>query len=267
MDAALATAVAPVDYLLHLADNALILGQRNAEWCGHGPILEEDIAMSNVSLDLIGQARLLYQLAARLQGNGATEDTLAYFRDVPDFRNYTLLELPHHAALVGYAQERLDFATTIVRNFLYSALMVLLWDALRQSSNADLAAIAEKSVKEVRYHLQHSRDWLVRLGDGTDESHQRMQAAVDHLYPYTREFWASSPIETDAVRERIAVDVGTLKPQWDAIVDEALHAATLTKPATAGYVSEGKRGLHSEHLGYLLAEMQSLARAHPDATW
>ncbi len=258
---------ATLDYVLHLADNALVLGQRNAEWCGHGPVLEEDIAMSNVSLDLVGQARLLYQLAARLKGGDATEDTLAYFRDVPDFRNYTLLELPHHAALVGYAQERLDFATTIVRNFLYSALMALVWDALRQSAHAELAAIAEKSVKEVRYHLQHSRDWLVKLGDGTEASHQRMQAALDHLYPYTREFWAESAVETAAVRAQVGVDVGALKPQWDAIVDDALHEATLNKPAMAGYVSEGKRGLHSEHLGYLLAEMQSLARAHPEASW
>jgi ring-1,2-phenylacetyl-CoA epoxidase subunit PaaC len=138
------------DYVLHLADNAVILGQRNAEWSGHGPILEEDIAMSNITLDLIGQARLLYQLAARLKGGDVTEDTLAYFRGAHEFRNYTLLELPHHAALVGYAQERLDFGTTIVRNFLYSALMVLVWEALKNSADTDLAAIAEKSVKEVR---------------------------------------------------------------------------------------------------------------------
>ncbi len=256
-----------IDYLLHLADNALVLGQRNAEWCGHGPILEEDIAMSNVSLDLIGQARLLYQLAAKLKGGGATEDSLAYFRDVPDFRNYTLLELPHHAALVGYAQESLDFGTTIVRNFLYSALMVLVWDGLRQSTESELAAIAEKSVKEVRYHLQHSRGWLVRLGDGTDESQRRMQAALDHLYTYTREFWAGHPLEAEAVRLGIGVDVAALRPDWDAIVDDALAEATLSKPEAAGYVTEGKRGIHSEHLGYLLAEMQSLARAHPNATW
>lgn len=256
-----------LDYVLHLADNALVLGQRNAEWCGHGPVLEEDIAMSNVSLDLIGQARLLYQLAARLQGGEATEDTLAYFRDVPDFRNYTLLELPHHAALVGYAQERLDFGTTIVRNFLYSALMVLVWEALRQSADADLAAIAEKSVKEVRYHLQHSRDWLVRLGDGTDESRQRMQAALNHLYAYTREFWAGSAVEAEAVRLAVGADVAALKPAWDAIVDDALAEATLSKPETAGYITEGKQGIHSEHLGFLLAEMQSLARAHPNAVW
>lgn len=255
------------DYVLHLADNAVILGQRNAEWTGHGPILEEDIAMSNITLDLIGQARLLYQLAARLKGGGTTEDRLAYFREAHEFRNYTLLELPHHAPLVGYAKERLDFSTTIVRNFLYSALMVLVWDALKNSSDKDLAAIAEKSVKEVRYHLQHSRDWLVKLGDGTEESHRRAQASLNHLYPYTQEFWTDSPIEKTALQAGVAVDLALIKPTWDQIVDEALAEATLQKPAVSGYVTEGKHGVHSEHLGFLLAEMQSLARAIPDGAW
>ena len=256
-----------LDYTLHLADNALVLGQRNAEWTGHGPILEEDIAMSTITLDLIGQARLLYQYAAQLQGGDATEDTLAYLRDGAEFRNYTLLELPHHGPLVGYAQGELDFATTIVRNFLYSTLMALLWQALKKSSDTTLAAIAEKSVKEVRYHLQHSRDWLVKLGDGTDESHQRMQAALDHLFPYTQEFWTHSPMESAAVGVGIGVDVATLRSDWDRIIDEALSEATLQRPAVGGYVTEGKLGLHSEHLGYLLAEMQSLARTLPHATW
>ncbi len=258
---------ASFDYVLHLADNALILGQRNAEWTGHGPILEEDIAMSNITLDLIGQARLLYQLAARLKGGDATEDKLAYFREAHEFRNYTLLELPHHAALVGYAKERLDFGTTIVRNFLYSALMALVWDALKNSADKDLAAIAEKSVKEVRYHLQHSRDWLVKLGDGTEESHQRTQAALNHLYPYTQEFWTDSAIEKAALQTGVGADIAALQPIWDQIVDEALAEATLQKPAVAGYVTEGKHGIHSEHLGFLLAEMQSLARAIPEASW
>ena len=258
---------ASFDYVLHLADNAVILGQRNAEWSGHGPILEEDIAMSNITLDLIGQARLLYQLAARLKGGDATEDKLAYFREAHEFRNYTLLELPHHAALVGYAKERLDFGTTIVRNFLYSALMVLVWDALKQSADKDLAAIAEKSVKEVRYHLQHSRDWLVKLGDGTEESHQRAQASLNHLYPYTQEFWTDSATEKAALQTAVGVDLAALRPTWDQIIEAALAEATLQKPATSGYVTEGKHGIHSEHLGFLLAEMQSLARAIPEATW
>lgn len=256
-----------LDYVLHLADNAVILGQRNAEWTGHGPILEEDIAMSNITLDLIGQARLLYQLAARLKGGDATEDSLVYFRDAHQFRNYTLLELPHHAPLVGYAQDRLDFGTTIVRNFFYSALMVLVWEALKNSTDKDLAAIAEKSVKEVRYHLQHSRDWLVKLGDGTEESHRRTQAAVNHLYPYTLEFWADSPVEKAALQAGVGVEIAALKPTWDQIIEGAMAEAGLQLPTTGGYVTEGKHGVHSEHLGFLLAEMQSLARAIPDAVW
>jgi len=258
---------AATDYLLHLADNALVLGQRNAEWCGHGPILEEDIALSNVSLDLIGQARLLYQLVASLKGGDVTEDQLAYFRDAGDFRNYTLLELPHHGPLSGYAHASLDYATTIVRNFLYSALMALLWEALQKSGNAQLAAIAAKSLKEVSYHLRYSRDWLVRLGDGTDESHVRAQAALDHLMPYTQEFWAACPAEAAAVAAGVAVDLQTIKADWDGIVDAALAEATLQRPPLGGYVPEGKQGRHSEHLGFLLAEMQSLARAHPNGNW
>lgn len=257
--------VGAIAYLLHLADNAVVLGQRNSEWCGHGPILEEDIAMANVSLDLIGQARLLYQLAAQRQGGDATEDTLAYFRDAHEFRNYTLLELPHTGPLVGYAKADMDYGTTIVRNFLYSALMVLVWDALQRSPDADLAAIAAKSLKETRYHLRHSRDWLVRLGDGTDESHDRVQAAVDHLMPFTQEFWADGAVEAAAVEA--GVDVKALRAQWDTLVDDALAEATLQRASAVGYVTQGKNGLHSEHLGYLLTEMQSLARAHPGAPW
>jgi ring-1,2-phenylacetyl-CoA epoxidase subunit PaaC len=267
MTAVLEQATAPVDYLLHLADNALILGQRNAEWCGHGPILEEDLALANNSLDLIGQARLLYQYAAQLKGQGATEDTLAYFRDVPDFRNYTLLELPHHGPLAGPAAADNDYATTIVRNFLYSALMVLLWERLQGSKDAQLAAIAAKSLKEVRYHLRHSHDWLVRFGDGTDESHARVQAALDHLLPYTQEFWTASTAESGASASGTGVEVTSLQAEWSALVDEAIAEATLTRPSAQGYVTQGKLGVHSEHLGFVLAEMQSLARAHPNAVW
>ena len=258
---------APVDYLLHLADNALILGQRNAEWCGHGPILEEDIAMSNNSLDLIGQARMLYQRAAELQGGQATEDTLAYFRDVPDFKNYTLCELPHMPLMAPPSQGDRDFATTIVRNFLYSSLMVLVWDQLQTSQDTHLAAIAAKSLKEVRYHLRHSRDWLVRMGDGTDASHAKVQAALNQLLPYCQEFWSASPYEVAALTNGTGVDMAALRPDWDQIVDTALQEATLQRTADGGFVPTGKQGLHSEHLGFVLAEMQSLARAHPEATW
>jgi ring-1,2-phenylacetyl-CoA epoxidase subunit PaaC len=265
MDARVTPVQAPQDYLLHLADSAMVLGQRNAEWCGHGPILEEDIAMANVSLDLIGQARLLYQLVAERRGGDCTEDMLAYFRDVPQFKNYTLLELPHHGPLVGYAVAERDYATTLVRNFLYSALMVDVWSGLSHAADPELAAIAERSLKETRYHLRHSHDWLVRLGDGTEESHRRVQAALDHLWAYTQEFWSASSVETAATAQ--GLDMTDIRTAWQHTVAEGLALATLRQPADGGYVSQGKTGLHSEHLGYLLAEMQSLARAHPQGQW
>lgn len=168
---------------------------------------------------------------------------------------------------MGYAKTDMDYGTTIVRNFLYSALMVLVWERLQQSKDEQLAAIAAKSLKEVRYHLRHSRDWLVRLGDGTDESHARVQAALDHLMPYTQEFWTGSSMEAAAVATGVGVDVAALKSDWDALVDDALLEATLVRPAVGGYVTQGKNGLHSEHLGFLLSEMQGLARAHPNASW
>jgi ring-1,2-phenylacetyl-CoA epoxidase subunit PaaC len=276
-----------IDYLLHLADNALVLGQRNTEWCGHGPILEEDLALANNSLDLIGQARLLYQCAAarinadaglaqrfgHLQGarqNGqVTEDTLAYFRDTAEFRNHTLMELPHHGPLVGYAVAERDYATTIARNFLVSALMVLVWDRLQTSADTELAAIAAKSLKEVRYHLQHASDWLVRLGDGTEESHRRAQAAIDHLLPFCEAFWQLGPAERAAAQDGTGVDVCALREGWNTLVNETLAEATLTRrdQPHQGYVAQGHVGVHSEHLGFLLAEMQSLARTHPTAVW
>ena len=277
-----------ITYLLHLADNALVLGQRNAEWCGHGPVLEEDIAMANISVDLIGQARMLYQHAASLKGDGATEDTLAYFRDAPDFRNFTLLELPHSVpgSLSGSVQngdvgsdtdsstER-DYAVTIVRNFLFSALMVLRWEALKQSTDAQLAAIAERSVKETRYHLRHSRDWLVRLGDGTTESHAKTQAAWDYLLPYSREFWTDFAVETELVAHGIGVETPSLRDAWHGQVNQAAQEATLppalavaaTKKVPVTAFPQGKLGDHSPHLAPLLADMQSLARQHPGATW
>jgi ring-1,2-phenylacetyl-CoA epoxidase subunit PaaC len=262
VEAPVKTRTAPLDYLLHLADNALVLGQRNAEWCGNGPVLEEDIALANMSLDLIGQARMLYQHAATVAGDGTTEDSLAYFRDANEYRNYALLELPHASDV----SER-DYAVTIVRNFLHSALMLLLWEALQKSEDAQLAAIAGKSFKEVRYHFRHSRDWLVRLGDGTAESHARTQAALKHLMPYTQEYWASSAIEIVANKEGRAIDAPALKSSWDDLVNDALQEAGLQRPALGTGLPQGRNGQHSEHLAPLLAEMQSLARAHPTARW
>ena len=258
-----------LDYLLHLADNALILGQRNAEWCGHGPILEEDLALANMSLDLIGQARMLYEHVATLKNDGSTEDSLAYFRDAPEFRNYTLLELPHNSGLVPTASADRDYAATIVRNFLYSALMVPLWSKLQSSKDAQLAAIAAKSFKEALYHLRHSRDWLVRMGDGTAESHERAQRALNHFMPFVQEFWTHSEMETAAAAAGVGFDVRGLQADFDTMLNEALAEATLQRPAAGGYVTTGKHGAHSEHLGFVLSEMQSLARAHPEpeAVW
>lgn len=259
-----APVVAPLELLLQLADNALVLGQRNAEWCGNGPVLEEDIALANMSLDLIGQARMLYQHAAVVSGDGATEDSLAYFRDAADFRNYTLLELPHACS----TSER-DYATTIVRNFLYSALMLLRWEALQTSQDAQLAAIAGKSFKEVRYHFRHSRDWLVRLGDGTTESKARTQAALNHLMPYTAEFWTPDAVEEEASAKGLTTASASLQERWDELVNDVLQEAGLQRPepGTGTGLPQGKHGQHSDHLAPLLAEMQSLARAHPHALW
>ncbi len=273
-------------YLLHLADNALVLGQRNAEWCGNGPVLEEDIALANISLDLVGQARMLYQHCANLQGNGATEDSLAYLRGPESFLNYTLLELPHStspAARIGSstpASQR-DYAVTIVRNFLYSAHMLTVWEGLQQSGDAQLSAIAERAVKETRYHLRHSRDWLVKLGDGTTESHERAQSALEFLWPYTAEFWDDTPMDIAVSVDGLSILPSRLKAHWLDLVQQAAFDATLTLPAlnlptylvgqaTAAQgspIASGKRGQHSPFLAPLLEEMQSLARQHPGAVW
>lgn len=262
---------AALRYLLRLADNALILGQRNAEWCGHGPVLEEDIALANISLDLIGQARLLYDRAGELEGEltglPRHEDDYAYWRTEREFRNWTLVELPHRGPLAGNAVAERDYAVTIMRNFLYSALMVELWQALLASRDEQVAAIAAKSVKEARYHLHHAAGWVVRLGDGTEVSHARMQRAVEHLLPYMNECFAEDAVETEAAAQGIGIVTATLRPAWDATVAETLQAATLTLPPATSFVSTGKHGMHSEHMSYLLGELQGLARAHPGAQW
>jgi ring-1,2-phenylacetyl-CoA epoxidase subunit PaaC len=258
--------VAPLDYVLQLADTALVLGQRNAEWCGHGPALEEDIALANNSLDLVGQARMLYSLAAQ-QAPGASEDSLAYWRGPEAYRNYTLVELPHHGPMAPSARQDRDFATTLVRNFLYSNLMVGLWAQLENSPDAQLAAIAAKAIKETRYHLRHAHDWVVRMGDGTDTSHARAQAALDHLMPYTQEFWLPSAAEQAAIDAGMGLDLAAWQAPWQEQVDATLAQAQLKASPANGFVSGGKNGIHSEHLSYLLGDMQSLARAHPQAIW
>ena len=254
------------DYLLHLADNALVHGQRIAQWCSHGPTLEEDIAMANIGLDHIGQARMLYQHAASLLGN-TNEDKLAYFRNPEQFRNYVLLELPQRTAFAPSVAAPMDYAVTITRNYLYASLMHLVWQSLQQSSDAQLAAIAAKSSKEVRYHLRHSGDWLLRLGDGTEQSQAKMQAALNYLMPFTQEFWTTSATEAGAIDCGVGIDTAALKEQWLTSVRVHIAQATLKLPSDAGHLTKGKDGQHSEHLSYLLAEMQSLARTHPEAVW
>jgi ring-1,2-phenylacetyl-CoA epoxidase subunit PaaC len=235
------------EYALRLGDNSLILGQRLAEWLGHSPALEEDIASANISLDLIGQARLWLAFAGKLEGKGRDEDALAYLREEREFRNCTLVELPNG-----------DFAFTVVRRVLFDAYHGLLLERLAHSGDADLAAIAAKSKKEVDYHRRHSADWVIRLGDGTDESRRRAQAALDALWNYTHEFFVPDAVDPGAAE---------LRAPWLAEVRSILAEATLQVPADGKFVSSGRQGVHSEHLGYLLAEMQVLHRAHPGAKW
>jgi ring-1,2-phenylacetyl-CoA epoxidase subunit PaaC len=247
-----------INYILHLGDNTFILAQRNSEWCGHGPVLEQDIAITNISLDLIGQARSFYQYAATLQGDGATEDSLAYLRDERSFKNCLLTELPNG-----------DWGQTILRQFFFSVFQYLLYQQLQQSKNATLAAIAEKSLKEVTYHLRWSSEWVIRLGDGTEESHERMVKALEELWSYTGEFFIPADYETATANEGIGIDVTTLKQPWLNKVQEILQEATLPSPTGEGTYMHtgGKSGRHTEHLGYILAEMQYMQRAYPGAEW
>jgi ring-1,2-phenylacetyl-CoA epoxidase subunit PaaC len=243
-------------YTLRLADNALILGHRLSEWIGHAPLLEEELALGNVALDLIGQARALYAYAGAVEGRGRDEDALAYLRDAGDFRNILLVEQPNG-----------DFAVTIIRQFLYAAFMHPLWRALARSNDATLAAIAAKAEKEAAYHLRHASEWLIRLGDGTDESRRRAQTALDDLWPYTGEMFESDAVEHDLIAQGIAVDPESRRAEWERSVDTVLAEATLARPPAAWMQSGGRSGRHSEHLGHLLAAMQFLQRAYPGATW
>ncbi len=243
-------------YALRLADNALILGHRLSEWIGHAPVLEQELALGNVALDLIGEARALYTYAGAIEGKGRDEDQLAYRRDAGEFHNVLLVEQPNG-----------DFAVTIARQFLYSAYMHPFWRALTQSSDATLAAIAAKAEKEAAYHLRHAGEWLIRLGDGTAESRRRAQDALDELWSYTGEMFETDAVEQQLIAQGIAVDPASLRPAWQRSVDGMLAEATLMKPAAAWMQSGGRGGRHSEHLGHLLAEMQFLQRAYPGATW
>ena len=243
-------------YVLRLADTSLVLAQRLGEWVGHAPALEEDLGLANLALDLLGQGRLLLARAAALEGRGRSEDDLAFLRDESEYRNLTLVEQPNG-----------DFAATIARQFLMDAWQQELYGALGRSSDAELAAIATKALRETAYHLRYSSGWLIRLGDGTDESHARAQSALDRLWPFTRELFDADEVDRAAAAAGVGPEPGTLLPAWSARVDVVLAEATLARPADAPFPWYGKQGRHSEHLGYLLAEMQSLYRAHPGAAW
>ena len=247
------------ELLLRLGDDRLILGHRLSEWCGHGPILEEDIALSNIALDLLGQATMFLRLAGEVEGQGRDEDALAYFREVVEFRNAQIAELP-----------RGDFAFTIARQFLFDVYAVVLLDALSRSTNADVAAIAAKSLKEAKYHVRHSGEWMLKLGDGTDESHRRAQKAVDDLWRFTTELFAADDVDRAMLEAGVAPDLTGLKAQWESLVRDVMDRATLTLPndvPRAANTRGGRTGAHTEHLGHLLAEMQIIARSHPGAKW
>ena len=243
-------------YALRRADDALILGHRLSEWCGHAPMLEEDMALANMGLDLLGQARELYCYAADVEGKGDDEDKFAYLRDVRQYRNLLLVEQPNG-----------DFARTMVRQFFYSAFADLYWRAMTGSSDPTLSAIAAKSEKESAYHLRHSSEWLVRLGDSTDESHRRVQSAIDDLWAFTGEMFGVDDGERGLIDAGIAIDPAKLHPQWQKTVAEVVSEATLSLPKSDWMQQGGRSGRHSEHLGHLLSELQSMQRTFPGATW
>lgn len=247
-----------INYTLHLADNSLIMGHRLSEWTGHGPILEQDIALSNVALDLIGQSRNFYQYAAQLTGNGATEDSLAYLREARDFRNILLVELPNG-----------DWAKTILKLFFFSTYQYYLYQKLTGSPDAQLSAVAEKSLKEVTYHLRWSSEWVIRLGDGTVESKSRMENGLKELWNYTNEMFIPTDYESEAAKNNIGVDISSLKNDWEKKVKEIFAEATLlSMPARPmGVRPNGKQGNHTEHLSEILKDMQYLQRTYPGCEW
>jgi ring-1,2-phenylacetyl-CoA epoxidase subunit PaaC len=249
-----------VEYLLRIADTALVHAQRLSEWCGHAPVLEEDIAMTNMALDLLGQARAMLTRAGQLEGQGHDEDQLAFLRDERDFRNMTLAELP-------LRRGGGDFADTMLRNFLLAGWFKALWTRLQASSDDEVAGIAAKALKETRYHHQHAGDWVVRLGDGTDESAERLRAALVRAWPYLAELFEADAVDEAAAHSGFGPRLSELRDEWQAEVKAVFDEALLPWPADTAFRSSGRRGVHSEHLGYLLAEMQSLQRSHPGGVW
>jgi ring-1,2-phenylacetyl-CoA epoxidase subunit PaaC len=243
-------------YTLRRADDALILGHRLSEWCGHAPAMEEDMALSNIALDLIGQARELYAYAGEVEGRDNDEDKLAYLRDVRQYRNLLLAEQPNG-----------DFAHTMVRQLFYSAFADPYWRAMMASDDARLAAIAAKSEKESAYHLRHASEWVIRLGDGTEESHRRAQAAIDDLWSFTGEMFAVDDSERVLIDRGTAIDAANLKHEWLATVARVIGEATLRQPQNDWMQQGGRSGRHSEHLGHLLSELQSMQRTFPGVSW
>jgi len=244
------------DYCLRLADTNLILGHRLSEWCGHGPVLEEDIAMTNMALDLIGQSRVLYQYAAKLEGKGRTEDDLAYLRLGHEFKNVQMAEQPNG-----------DFADTMVRQFFFAVHGFYFLQELRNSKDATLVAHALKGLKELTYHLRHTSEWMIRLGDGTEESHTRAQAAIERIWMFTGELYTMDEVDAQLIAAGIGVDMDAIKVKADQKIKEVMDEATLTLPTNTWMVKGGKQGRHSEHLGYILTEMQYLQRAYPGSEW
>jgi ring-1,2-phenylacetyl-CoA epoxidase subunit PaaC len=243
-------------YTLRRADDALILGHRLSEWCGHAPAMEEDMALANMGLDLLGQARELYGYAAKVEGNDNDEDKFAYLRDVRQYRNLLLVEQPNG-----------DFARTMVRQFFYAAFADLYWRAMMKSSDTTLAAIAAKSEKESAYHIRHSSEWIVRLGDGTEESHRRAQTAIDDLWAFTGEMFAVDASERGLIERGIAIDPASLRAPWLKTITAVINESTLSLPKGDWMQQGGRDGRHSEHLGHLLSELQSMQRSFPGATW
>lgn len=245
-------------YCLRIADNANILAHRLSAWCGHGPILEEDIAMSNMALDLIGQARGFYTYAGEVEGNNRTEDELAYLRDEREYFNRLLVEQPDAG----------DFGVAMMRSFLFSSFSYLHFRALINSKDETISGLAAKSIKEVTYHVRHTSEWIIRLGDGTDFSHEKIQAAANELWSYTNELFEQDEVDSVLSHENIGVDLSLLRSEWDNMINEIFTKAKIDRPSSNGFQAKGGiKGLHSEYLGFILAEMQFLPRAYPDAKW
>ncbi|MBA2688065.1 MAG: phenylacetate-CoA oxygenase subunit PaaC [Gemmatimonadaceae bacterium] len=244
------------EYLLRLGDDRIVLGHRLSEWCGHGPILEEDIATANIALDLVGQGTLFLKAAAEVQAAGRSADDLAFFREAVEYRNLQIVELPKG-----------DFAFTMLRQFLFDTFSVHQLDALQKSTNPEITAISTKALKEARYHIRHSSQWVIRFGDGTEESHSRVQDALNELWRFTGEMFLNTELDEHLQSEGIAPLPGSLEAPWRTVVDDVFKNATLSVPENTFMMRGGREGKHTEHLGHMLSEMQIVARSHPGAEW